>query len=264
MMKGRLDNLGGVGTLIVDCHVHVWSENDVPVVVNEARRIGLHRICVSCLKDWDWDAAENPGAANSIVFNAASREPEVLGYVYADPRHDFAAEEIDRYSSHPAMIGVKLWIACPANDPCVFPIAEQAARMGLIMLVHSWRRGTRLAKGYQTLPSQVCDLASSFPRVPIIMAHMGGDWEDGLREVADPDNLLVDTSGSIVESGMVEEAVEILGARRVVYGSDAPGVGYMPNIGKVLSAGIGDREKALILGGNMQELIKDRLEKQAR
>jgi len=242
---------------IIDCHAHFWSGRDVPVVVDEARRLGLRGVCVSSLMNWDWEEAACPGDGNSIVFDAATQNPEVLGYVYLDPRlPELAQAQLDRYLDHPSMIGVKLWIACRANDASVHPIAERAARDGFIMLVHSWRRGHRLAKGYQTLPYQVGQLASSFPEVDFIMAHMGGDWESGIREVAGVPNVLVDTCGSINESGMVEMGAEVLGARRVVYGSDAPGAGYLPNIGKVISARIGEGEKRLILGGNMAGLLK--------
>lgn len=143
-------------------------------------------------------------------------------------------------------------------------MAEVAAQEDLIMLVHSWRRGTRLAKGHQTLPSQVAELASSFPGVMIIMAHIGGDWENGAREVVDQKNVTVDTCGSINEAGMVETAVEVLGSGRVVYGSDAPGSGYLPNLGKILSAEISDRDKARILGGNMEQLLGRRKMRRGR
>jgi predicted TIM-barrel fold metal-dependent hydrolase len=244
---------------IIDSHVHVWSKEDVPVVVDEARRLGIRRICVSSLMNWDWEAAPDPGAGNSLVFGAADDSEEVLGYVYVDPRlPDEALAQIDRYIDHPAMVGVKLWIACHANDPLVDPVAERADGEGLIMLVHSWRRGSRLAKGHQTLPSQVRELAASFPGVDIVMAHMGGDWENGVREVVDAPNVMVDTSGSINEAGMVEMAVEVLGVERVLFGSDAPGGGYLTNIGKVISARIEEGDKALILGGNMGRLLGKR------
>mgnify|MGYP001028990887 CR=1 FL=1 len=248
--------LGREHARIVDAHVHIWSEKDIPIVTAEARRLGIEQICVSCLDDWDWTISKNPQAGNALVFGAADHHPEILGYVYVDPRQrQEALRQIDAYLDHPATMGVKLWISCPANDPVVHPIAEAASRAGLVMLVHSWRRGTRLSKGYQTLPRQVAELALSFPEAVFIMAHMGGDWESGILEVAKARNVLVDTSGSINEAGMVEKAVEILGADRVVYGSDAPGAGYLPNLGKILSAEVGDAEKLKILAGNIDAVL---------
>ncbi len=242
---------------IVDAHIHFWSQNDVPLILGEVRRLGIEKVCASSLADWDWSAAEDPHAGNSMVFAAADGNPEVLGYVYVDPRYrQQALDEIDRFIGHPAMIGIKLWISCPANDPVIHPLVEVAAEEGLAVLVHAWRRGTRLSRGYQTLPCQVAELASCFPDVAFIMAHVGGDWEQGAWEVADQKNVCVDTCGSINEAGMVETAVEALGARRVLYGSDAPGSGFLSNLGKIVSARITEEEKELVLSGNMDRLLQ--------
>lgn len=247
------------GARVIDSHVHIWSEQDIPIVVEEARRLGIHGICVSCLADWDWSVSKNHGAGNALVFRAADKHPEMHGYVYVDPRDkEKTIEQIERYIGHPAMIGIKLWISCPVNDPCVHPVAEKASDEGLIMLVHSWRRGSHLVKGYQSLPCQVAELASSYPKVRFIMGHMGGDWENGVCEVADAGNVLVDTCGTINEAGMVETAVEVLGAKRIVFGSDAPGSAYLPNLGKIISAKIDNRDKVRILSENMAELLARR------
>jgi predicted TIM-barrel fold metal-dependent hydrolase len=57
------------------------------------------------------------------------------------------------------------------------------------------------------------------------------------------------------ERGIVEKAVEVLGAERVYYGSDAPGRNYAAQLAKVRYADISDRDKALILGGNAARLL---------
>jgi predicted TIM-barrel fold metal-dependent hydrolase len=256
----RVEDLSGLpasrGFRLIDAHVHIWDRQDTPKIVREARRLGIGPICVSCLTGWDWSATTDYGWGNGLVFEAASSHEEVLGYVYVDPTQgEKCLEQVERYLGDRAMIGVKLWISCRANDPRVHPVAEVAAREGLLMLVHSWRNGTRLKKGVQTLPTEVAELAGYYPEVKFIMAHLGGDWENGVDEVSEQENLLLDTCGSINEDGMVEHAVELVGAERVVFGSDAPGSGYLPNLGKVFSARIPDDDKALILGGNMEGLL---------
>lgn len=258
-MDGLSQLMQLAGRRIIDAHIHLWNRKDLPVVLNEARRLGLYRVCASSLLDWDWSLEGDHGAGNAMVFEAARRYDELLGYVYLDPTSgEKALREIEKYLDHRGMIGVKLWIACPANDKRVEPIAEAAHREDLVMLVHAWRRGSHLSKGYQTLPIQVAELATSFPGVTIIMAHMGGDWESGLREVSEQENVLVDTCGSINETGMIELAVDLLGPERVVYGSDAPGSGFLPNLGKIASSKVDDPDKAKILSGNMERIISRR------
>ncbi len=256
-MTTVIERILGRGTLVIDAHAHLWREEDAEIVVNEARRVGVSKIVVSCLVNWDWSA---PGTEprNSLVFDAAKRYPELYGYIYIDPlNNELAVQQLERYLDDPSLVGIKLWISCPANHPAVYALTERASKAHLPMLVHAWRRGTRLRKGYQTLPSQVAELASSFPKTFFLMAHMGGDWELGCREVAEAENVSVDTSGSINETGMLETAVDVLGAERVLFGTDAPSSGFLPNLGKVLSAEIEDEEKRLILGLNaLKKLVR--------
>ncbi len=257
-MAGNIQNLPhGFRETIIDCHAHLWDRSDIPVLVNEAQRLQIDGVCVSCLSHWDWSAPGNVGKGNELVADAVEDNQGLWGYIYLDPtRGAEAQDQVDLYASHPAFVGIKIWISCPANDRRVYPVMETARTKDLIVLAHAWRRGTVLGKGYQTLPSEIGDLASSFPEVPIIMAHIGGQWESGAREVEDRENVSVDICGSINEAGMVEAAVDHLGADRVLFGSDAPASGYLPNLGKVLSARVTAEERQKILGRNFMALAR--------
>ena len=88
------------------------------------------------------------------------------------------------------------------------------------------------------------------------MAHLCGCSDRGVELVADCPNVHVDTSGSQPEAGLVEYAVKRLGARRVLYGSDAPGRGFGPQLAKVLGAAISDADRERILALNARELLQ--------
>ena len=68
-------------------------------------------------------------------------------------------------------------------------------------------------------------------------------------------NLYLDMSGFDPERGIVEKAVEVLGAERVLFGSDAPGRSYAAQLAKVQYADISEDDKALVLGGNAARLL---------
>ncbi|MGQ9554231.1 MAG: hypothetical protein ACUVWR_08980 [Anaerolineae bacterium] len=79
----------------------------------------------------------------------------------------------------------------------------------------------------------------------LIMAHLGGggDYEWSLQAIADSPSVYADTSGSVIDEGMVEYAVRLLGAERVLFGCDETEEG---GVGKVLAAEIGEEEREAI------------------
>jgi predicted TIM-barrel fold metal-dependent hydrolase len=101
----------------------------------------------------------------------------------------------------------------------------------------------------------MAELGQRFPDTTFIFAHVGMMWVKALQAVKPYPNLLVDVSGFDPERGIVEKAVEILGAERVLFGSDAPGRAYAAQLAKVQYADISERDKALLLGGNAARLL---------
>jgi hypothetical protein len=151
--------------------------------------------------------------------------------------------------------GLKLWMACHCDDPRVFPIVEQAVAYRLPILIHAW------SKVGGSLPTEseadhVAALARRFPEARIVMAHMSGDWLVKLRLIRDCPNVHVDTSGIDPEEGQVETAVAMLGASRVLYGSDAPIRDLGSQIAKVLGAELDEEARRLVLHGNVERLLE--------
>jgi glutamate-1-semialdehyde 2,1-aminomutase len=67
-------------------------------------------------------------------------------------------------------------------------------------------------------------LAGSFPRCRLVLAHVARSFNyrharEGLQAIADLDNVVVDTS-AVTQAGAFRAALEILGPRRVLWGSD--------------------------------------------
>lgn len=248
-----------VNGVIIDCHVHLTRDRLSPVVVEEAARLGFDKLCVSSLgHEWVFEPSPEVCAEGNRDVARTMREfPGLVeGFCYVNPVYaSQARDEFRRCIERDGMRGLKLWVAVPASDPAVFPLAEQAIELGVPILQHSWHKvGGNLP--HESHPEDVAELGRRYPEATIIMAHIAGDWERGVAAVRGCPNVLVDTSGSIVECGMVEHAVHTLGADRVVFGTDADGVVLACALGKVLDAQITDEERAKVLGGNMQRLLK--------
>lgn len=115
----------------------------------------------------------------------------------------------------------------------------------------------------------VTELVKNFPRLKIQVAHMGrgkpGDTAF-IRQVMEAlrpyENVFFDTS-TIRQSEMVTMAVNMIGAERLLYGSDFPF--FLDKAGKedimeeqlrhVLRAGLPEAQQELIFSGNFQRLV---------
>ena len=95
----------------------------------------------------------------------------------------------------------------------------------------------------------------------IVAAHLGGNWELGIRYLRSTPNVYAGLAGFDPGSGVVEMAVRELGAERVIFGSDVGGRSFSSQMAKVFSADIPDSAKELILGGNLRRLLTPVLKK---
>ncbi len=247
--------------MIIDCHVHLQGAGIEQELVEAAAALGVEKLCCSSLgRQWSYEPTPDVFVeANNDVAECMRRYPDlVLGFCYLNPVYtQESLDEMCRCIEDLGMVGVKLWVAAYADDPRVFPLIEKAIGYGVSVLQHAWHKATGNLP-HESKPGHVAELARRYPEADIIMAHIAGDWERGIEAVKECPNIVVDTSGSIVEMGMVERAVQELGARRVLFGSDAHGVDLSVALAKILDAEINDSDRELLLAGNMQALLERR------
>jgi hypothetical protein len=237
--------------------VHPEGDALDPRLLRQAQRLGVDRLVVSSLGAWDYEPThEECEQANRDVRRLTQQHPRlVLGLAYVNPCHPQALAEFERCVVEWGFVGLKLWVACRATDDRVRPLLAKAAQLRAPVLHHAWHKITGNLP-HESYPEEVARAACDFPDVQFIMAHIGGDWVRGLRAVRHQPNVSVDTAGSIVECGMIEQAVAELGARRVIFGSDAHGADLAVNLAKVTGARIPVRARRLILGGNFARLAR--------
>lgn len=171
--------------------------------------------------------------------------PSVEGELeYLESRRD----RISGFKLHPSVDKVRV------SDPIVTPYLEFAARENLPVMVHCGR--------WQEMASYrlALDAARAHPECVFILSHMGGDTPelemgtiDGIDEYG-LDNVHLGTEG-VREYWAVERAVRVLGADRVIFGSDFPLGHPRMYMGVIDALRVDERERALILGGNILNLI---------
>ena len=119
---------------------------------------------------------------------------------------------------------------------------------------HTWLKAAGNLPGEST-PADLAELAGRHPEAVLICGHTGVDWEAGLQAIQNSPNVYSDLSGSDPTAGFTETAVAMLGAERVLFGTDAGGRSFASQLAKINGAELAERDRALILGGNLQRLL---------
>jgi predicted TIM-barrel fold metal-dependent hydrolase len=229
--------LGGSGPLI-DIHAHFyqsgsgrpsWSELNASRLA-AGDRIGITWHVGSILGSWGarspvyFQSNADTVAGNDAMYQVqAAEQRRVRSWVAVNPNDtDAALAELERCRQRGA-IGIKLAAARRAADPLLDPLLRYAKEHHLPVLHHAWQRRPGAVAGQDPSDAiDLCALAARHPAVAIVLAHIGGggDWSHTLPAVRDVPNVYLDLSGSGVDRGMLDQAVEQVGAGRLVWGAD--------------------------------------------
>jgi predicted TIM-barrel fold metal-dependent hydrolase len=200
--------------------------------------------------------------SNAYVYEATRQHPDrILGFGWADPRLgvERSKDDVKRCIYEYGLHGVKLNGAQNSyyvDDPELsLPLVEEIAKTGKLLAFHV---GT---DAYETThPFRVAKVATMFPKLQILMAHMGGvahhDLSNAAIEMAQecPNLILI---GSAVRARAILKAIKVLGARRVCYGSDTPFELMHVEVAKydaLLADEVTLEEKQQIMSGNIARL----------
>lgn len=134
-----------------------------------------------------------------------------------------------------------------ANDPLVFPLVEEAVKLGFPVYVTG---GAPLL----AMPYKIADLAGRYPEARFIMGHAGWDFHfDVLYALEARPNLWAETSKN--ELANLESIVRTGGAARLLFGSDYPISTYESELAKIrLTPNLKEGDAERILGRNALEL----------
>ena len=244
---------------VIDSHVHL-KHGDAERTEYPARTI------VECM--------EGAGISRSVVFamstttrrsiemaREAAREftGRLIPYVYALPHYQRPViAEIKEAIVEYGFKGIKVHAAeCRLTEYTVDPVLELASQVKVPCLFDFCG----------DLPGAE-RIASSFPGLTVVVAHMGkylctdGRLVDSFIALAEQyRNVYLDVSGMVL-TGKIQEAVSRIGAQRLLFGTDGPHpkpdlVSFAKaETDKIRTLEIGDNDKNLILSGTVSALLK--------
>jgi predicted TIM-barrel fold metal-dependent hydrolase len=194
---------------------------------------------------------------NQRVMNFASTYAGMTPFILLDEENP---SFIDEY--YKEIAGVKEHIVLHESflTPTKREIFERLQKYGLILVLHS-QAGRR--------EEYVREILENFPRMKIQIAHMSRDGSRdpafiyrSLFAFARMENVFFDTSTTRLPE-IIENAVKIVGAERILFGSDFPF--FMDRDGtediiqeqifQILSARVSDNVKERIFSGNYKTYI---------
>ncbi len=265
---------------VIDVHAHygMWPGLPNPFTSGEAlmdtcRRFRIAHCCLSSTLAINYDMQEGnrrlaewlarlpASAADAAGAQAAPQEaaqahedafsPQFHGYVVIHPGYQAESlAQLREYLSWPQFVGAKLHpkhCGFMADAPQARPLLEYLAQLQKPLLVHTW---------FDEMCEAMGRAADAFPELLLIMGHMGGDtWETALRVAAERPNLYLELCSGLSPCGKLEKAVQIVGAERILFGSDVTLLDPGYTLGFVTGAEIGERERRLILYDNAQRLF---------
>jgi len=181
-----------------------------------------------------------------------------IGFCALNPRlgERHVMGEMERCVGGLGFRGIKLEISNNARDACMKPVMRAAERWDVPLLQHTWSMTNIHMRHMHSDPEDTAALARRHPNVQVIMAHLTGCGYRGVLEAKGVDNLVVDTSGGFPENGILDYALEHLGADHIVYGSDLPIRETSVTLNRILGTPMSADERAKILYGNTRRILK--------
>lgn len=253
--------------MIVDCHAHVrgphedrddpWEQDRLLLEACDALGIG-----VACVSHLGTPRPATPDGFREVNRNMLKSLEEFRGrfwgYAYVNPGWTAEALEDIEYclDADEDCIGVKLYNEYKINDPVVRPVIEKCVELDVPILEHSGYSLVNIENQPNISTAEdLAEVGEAYPEAKLIVAHLGGggDWEWQIRALADgPPNVGADISGSVVDEGLVEYAVRMMGADRLYFACD---MSMTAGVGKLMYSDISEEDRHKIAGENFLKLV---------
>ncbi len=259
-------------TNAIDVHAHIgqWRrESSVknnalsggPEVVARRAEIGGIRLSFISAMDVLMPEYPDPTPGNATARAAAEEYDSLRFYAVLNPTLPHSFEDVAELLAHPKCIGIKIHPREHQYEISEYgqAVFEFAVEHQAVVLSHSGNPGC--------WPQEFIPFMNAIPKARLILAHLGHDelnqtfvlQTEAIKQAA-AGNVYTDTSSSSsVFSGLIEYAVNEIGADRILFGTDSPCYFSPMQKARIQYAEIDQAAKEAILWKNAERLFTDRL-----
>lgn len=234
------DNHGHIGGRA--CHYHLPNAT-LDGIVRDMERLGVAKTCVFSFAGIFSDEAHG----NDVTAEAVRRHPDrFVGFTLLNPHRgrDAMLRELER-GAKMGLRGVKLiphYQGYPEEGPLIDIACQWAHERRQIILNHNWKS-----------PQQMERLVTAYPNACFFTGHTTTAYAEIMKRHK---NLYV-CSCPLLAPRACEDVVAAIGADRLMFGSDLQDLPIAWGLGPILFARIPPEQKRLILGGNLQRVLRE-------
>jgi len=242
--------------MIVDAHLHV---DDLPALgwkleaaecVRRLDEAGIARGVVMTIVD----APEvNPDAIELIAAACAEYPGRLDAFARIHPWYGERSVALLERAFELGFKGLKLH---PVTT-IAHPAGEETLRLMRVAAAH--RAPTLFHCGDEplTTPLAIAQAARACPEATVILGHMGGYFhvDEAIAVAERHENVVLETS-AMPYPARIREAVERVGASRVLYASDGPACSPRIEVEKVRLAGLAPDDERLVFADNALRLLE--------
>lgn len=250
---------------VIDAHAHVSHQNsmgnsavfmpysDPEIMLKKFDRLGVQKILVSSwLGIW-----QDSVLGGKLMMRLIEKYPDrFVAYATIDPnfRSDREiASDIQLYHKKHRFPGIKPYYPrwqYRLTGEKLAPWFQYGNDHSLFALIHY---------DTKTTIEDLKTLAPKYPNLIFIAAHTGSSYKEARRLielVETHSNIFLELTFTSVLGNVIELLCKEVGANRVIFGTDAPMRDPAPQLGWVAYANISEEEKRMILGENIQRILK--------
>ncbi len=251
------------------CFAILYSSSDAKLATADELIASMDKngVDISVIVNIGWTTHELCVETNDYILESIARYPRrLIGFCAVQPNsYDAAIAEIERCTKG-GVRGVgemrpDIQLFDLRDDEVMEPFIKVIKEHKLILLTHTSEPvGHEYpGKGVVT-PEMLYPLITSFPDLIIVCAHWGGGlpFYALMPEVKQAmGNVFFDTAASplLYSPQVYEQVVQLVGADKILFGSDYPLLAQSRLIKEIESLDLPEETKNLILSGNAQKLL---------